>query len=149
MINLNITSENDFKVNKRIVHRIIHQLTKEFDLRVNSLTVNFVTLKTILEVNVKYLNHNYTTDIITFSYSENLSILDGDIFISVEDVRQNAKKYNCTFQLEVLRVIIHGILHMIGFDDKNSKDKLKMKKMENSLVIKYSSILKLNKIVID
>lgn len=149
MINLYITSENKYKINKRVVHKIIRNLKNEFNFTVNSLTINFVSVQTILEVNIKYLNHNYSTDIITFSYSEKQLCLEGDIFISIEDVKENSKKYNCGFQLEILRVVIHGILHMIGYNDIKKAERIKMKKIENSLVKKYSWITDSNKIMMN
>lgn len=84
----------------------------------------------ILEINKKYLNHDYFTDIITFDYSEN-NVISGDIFISIETVKQNANHYKTTFEEELHRVIIHGILHLCGYKDKTPTDKKIMRKKEN------------------
>ena len=84
----------------------------------------------LLEKNKTYLNHNTLTDIITFDYSEKDEI-SGDLFISIERVRENAKIYNVTFELELSRVLIHGILHLIGFGDKTDEEIKTMRQKEN------------------
>ena len=84
----------------------------------------------MLEKNKTYLNHNTLTDIITFDYSEKDEI-SGDLFISIERVRENAKIYNVTFELELSRVLIHGILHLIGFGDKTDEEIKTMRQKEN------------------
>lgn len=84
----------------------------------------------LLEVNKKYLNHNYFTDIITFDYVEN-DIISGDIFISCDRVKENAKEFDKTFENELSRIIIHGVLHLLGYKDKNKKDKLLMTQKED------------------
>ena len=71
----------------------------------------------VIEINKKYLKHNFFTDIITFNYN-NSNVINGDIFISIDTVEKNAKIYNVSFEVEIHRVIIHGVLHLLGFDDK-------------------------------
>jgi rRNA maturation RNase YbeY len=84
----------------------------------------------ILEVNKQYLNHDYYTDIITFDYTEN-NVISGDIFISLDTVKSNAAELNESFSKELLRIIIHGILHLCGQDDKKPDDKTEMTRKEN------------------
>jgi rRNA maturation RNase YbeY len=72
----------------------------------------------LLEVNRQYLNHDYYTDVITFDYVNN-HIISGDIFISVDRVRENAESFGVSFQRELCRVMIHGVLHLLGYDDKD------------------------------
>ena len=84
----------------------------------------------LLEVNKKYLNHDYFTDIITFDYVEN-NIISGDIFISCDRVKENAKEFDKTFENELSRIIIHGVLHLLGYKDKVKKDKLLMTQKED------------------
>jgi probable rRNA maturation factor len=79
----------------------------------------------LLEVNKQYLNHDYFTDIITFDYVEN-DIISGDIFISCDRVKENASEYKTGFINELSRIIIHGVLHLLGYKDKSEKDKLLM-----------------------
>lgn len=84
----------------------------------------------ILEVNKDYLNHDYFTDIITFDYSEN-PILSGDLYISLDTVFSNSKQFNTSYEEELARVIIHGILHLCGYKDKTETESHKMRKLEN------------------
>lgn len=84
----------------------------------------------LLEINKKYLNHDYYTDIITFDYVEN-NIISGDIFISCERVKENSKVFNTEFLNELYRIIIHGVLHLCGYKDESKKDKLLMTKKED------------------
>ena len=84
----------------------------------------------ILEVNKEYLNHDYFTDIISFDYSEG-DLISGDIFISIDTVKDNANTFKVSFDNELYRVIIHGILHYIGFKDKTDEEQEIMTKMEN------------------
>lgn len=84
----------------------------------------------LLKVNQQYLDHDYYTDIITFDYCEQ-SAVNGDLFISIDRVRDNAKIENVTFERELFRVVVHGVLHLLGYNDKSSEDKLEMTKMED------------------
>jgi rRNA maturation RNase YbeY len=84
----------------------------------------------LLEVNRKFLNHDYFTDIITFDYVEN-NLISGDIFISCDRVKDNAIEYKTTFENELSRIIIHGVLHLLGYKDKSKKDKLFMTQKED------------------
>lgn len=84
----------------------------------------------LLSLNKEYLNHDTLTDIITFNYCEGNQI-HGDIFISIERVKENAVIYNTTFEKELHRVMIHGILHLLGYNDKTAKEKELMRTKEN------------------
>ena len=84
----------------------------------------------MLTINKEYLNHDYYTDIITFDYTEN-GIISGDIFISLDRIRDHAKEYEVTFENELYRVIAHGVLHLIGYNDKTEEDQDLMTEKEN------------------
>ena len=84
----------------------------------------------MLEINKEYLGHDYYTDIITFDYVENYTI-SGDLFISVDRLKENAKKYNIKFINELYRIVFHGILHLVGYNDKTTEQKVVMKEREN------------------
>jgi probable rRNA maturation factor len=84
----------------------------------------------LLKINQKYLKHDYYTDVITFDYS-NQKEINGDILISVEQVTLNSKKYNESKLDELYRVMAHGLLHLIGYNDKNKKDKKIMNEKES------------------
>jgi rRNA maturation RNase YbeY len=93
-----------------------------------------VNSEEILEINKNYLKHFYTTDIITFNYSGDNKNLEGEIFISLPDAKENALKFNVDFNQELLRLITHGMLHLLGYDDEEPEKKKIMKKLENKLV---------------
>jgi rRNA maturation RNase YbeY len=95
----------------------------------------FCTDEELLSINKQYLNHNTYTDIITFDYTEK-KIISGDIFISVERVKENAKKFNTKFSDELLRVMAHGILHLLGMKDKTPAEATKMRKAEDAVIKK-------------
>ena len=85
----------------------------------------------LLELNKKYLNHHTLTDIITFDYAEEMEGLSGDIFISVDRVRDNAEQLEVSFHDELRRVVIHGVLHLLGYKDKTAAQKARMREKEN------------------
>ena len=90
----------------------------------------FTSNPSLRVMNRDYLNHDYFTDVITFDYSEG-DLVSGDVFISIDQVQINAGIYNERFDEELKRVMIHGVLHLIGFGDKTEQEKDRMRKMEN------------------
>ena len=128
-------------IDKLSIHKLVGSLKKELNLQIDLLVINFVTAAEITELNEKYLDHYYSTDVITFDYSEDRNEIDGEIFISIDDAESNARKYKIHFKNEVTRLIIHGILHLLGYDDQQKKDKIIMKRMENDLLNKNKFIL--------
>ncbi len=86
----------------------------------------------LLSINVKYLNHDTLTDIITFNNSEDKNIIEGDIYISIERVKENANKFISNFENELGRVMIHGVLHLLGYSDKTPAQKITMRKKEDA-----------------
>ena len=99
--------------------------------KLGELTYIFCTDEYLLKINRQYLNHDTYTDIITFDNSELDGVIVGDIFISIERIRENAGKFNVTEAHELHRVLIHGTLHLLGYKDKSSSDKKKMTFKEN------------------
>ena len=95
----------------------------------------------VLEANRQFLNHDYLTDILTFDYSEH-PVLQGDIAISIDRVRENAKLFGVSMEKELLRVIIHGILHLCGYKDKTKSEMAEMRKKEDEcLQLFYNNTL--------
>ena len=84
----------------------------------------------LLEMNKKHLNHDYFTDIITFDYTEE-SIISGDLFISIDTVKSNAIENNVMFHVELNRVVVHGVLHLMGYNDKSDEQQKEMTEKEN------------------
>jgi len=134
--NLFIYNEKEIKIKKSLLHKIVSSICGELDLNIYSLEINFVSSETMLGINKKYLNHNYNTDIITFDYSNERNNLDGEFFISINDALENSKKYHVTLNNEILRLVIHGILHMTGYDDVTLAKRKRMKKVEDVMVQK-------------
>lgn len=118
------------KIRKGDIKNWIKRVAASYGKTIGEVNYLFCTDDKILEVNTQYLSHDFYTDIITFDYSEGDKI-SGDIIISLETVRTNSQKYNTGFAEELHRVIIHGILHMCGIDDKSETASLNMRKAEN------------------
>jgi len=97
----------------------------------DELTYIFCSDAYLLKMNQQYLDHDTYTDIITFDNSSEKKTITGDIFISVERIRENAAKFSQTFVDELHRVIIHGVLHLLGYKDKTPADNKKMTQMED------------------
>lgn len=93
----------------------------------------------LLEINKKYLNHDFYTDIITFNYNED-AVISSDIFISVERVNENAEFYKTTFLLELHRVIIHGILHLLGYNDETDEQEEEMRRLEDVCLKEFENV---------
>lgn len=87
----------------------------------------------LLNINQQYLDHDTYTDIITFDYTEE-KVISGDIFISIDRIRENASKFKVDFNEELLRVMSHGILHLMGYKDKSEEDSVLMRKKENECI---------------
>ena len=98
--------------------------------RLGDVSIIFCSDNYILDINLKYLQHDYFTDIITFDYCEGDKI-SGDLFISIDSVRENAVTYGATFEEELNRVMVHGILHLIGYDDHTKAEQKMMRQKEN------------------
>ena len=94
------------------------------------LSIIFCSDEYLLEINKKHLNHDYYTDIVTFNYNVKKK-LNGDLFISVDRVKDNASIFNENFNVELFRVIIHGVLHLCGFNDKTTNEQKEMRQKEN------------------
>lgn len=102
-----------------------------------NLTYIFCDDQYLLAINKQFLKHDTLTDIITFDMSEEPAILNGEIYISIERIKDNASKFATTYQQELHRVIFHGALHLCGYKDKKKEDKEEMTKQENNCLKKY------------
>jgi rRNA maturation RNase YbeY len=102
------------------------------------ITIVFCTDDYLLEINKTYLNHDFYTDIITFDYSEN-DLVSGDLFISIDRVKDNAESFSVSFDNELKRVIYHGVLHLCGYKDKTENDEKEMREKENFYMNQFVS----------
>ena len=119
----------EFK-HKRLNNAWLKMVAESEVRKLGTINIIFCSDNYILDVNVKYLQHDYFTDIITFDYCEK-NVLSGDLFISIDSVRENAVFYKTEFEDELIRVIVHGLLHLIGYDDHTEADQKVMREKEN------------------
>ena len=121
----------DFKFReKRSTNQWLRLAAESEIRRIADISIIFCSDPYILDINQKYLGHDYFTDIITFDYCEGDS-LSGDLFISVDSVKENSIEYGTDFKDELNRVIIHGLLHLIGYDDHTVEETAVMRMKEN------------------
>lgn len=125
------TEDTDFRFKGRALNNRWLRMVAESEIkRVGDLSIIFCSDNYILDVNMRYLQHDYFTDIITFDYCEG-NRLSGDLFISVDSVRENALFYGTEFSDELNRVMVHGLLHLIGYDDHTVEDQKTMREKED------------------
>ena len=98
------------------------------------INIVFTSDSNLQEINKKYLSRDYLTDVIAFDYTEN-QVITGDLFISIPRVKENAEKFEETFNTELKRVMVHGILHMLGYGDSSKIEKSLMRKMEDRYLV--------------
>lgn len=115
---------------RRETTKWIREVAAVHQMKVGDVAYIFCSDEKILEVNKEYLQHDYYTDIITFDYTED-GIINGDVFISLDTVKSNAEEFGVTFDQELHRIIIHGILHLCGIDDKGPGERENMTAKEN------------------
>ncbi|MEN6618540.1 MAG: rRNA maturation RNase YbeY [Rikenellaceae bacterium] len=112
------------------IKSVILEESFECPKSVGDISIVFCSDKYLLQINRQFLSHDYFTDVITFDNSED-NVISGDIFISVDSVRSNAELYKQDFMNELHRVIIHGILHMLGYKDRTKEQKKVMRERED------------------
>ena len=115
----------------------INNVAVDNKMKIKALSFVFCDDAFILETNRKFLNHDYFTDIITFDYSKK-SYISGDLIISVDTVRSNSLIFNVDFFHELCRVMVHGVLHLLSFDDRTDEDKITMRERENHYLQKLN-----------
>jgi probable rRNA maturation factor len=120
--------KNNFK---KLVRKIAKTILADEDIVCENLNFRFCDDMTIREFNKKYLSHDYETDILTFYYENDVNNFDGDILISPETVKSNSVRFKSGFKNELLRVVIHGVLHLCGYEDSNKQQREVMRKKEN------------------
>lgn len=124
-------NETNFKLKDEDIHSLwISTSIEAMDKQTGNINYIFCDDDYLLSINQDYLNHDTFTDIISFDYSEQ-GILAGDIFISVDRVKDNAHTFNVSFENELARILIHGVLHFAGYADKTKDQKKEMRKQED------------------
>jgi len=125
-----VNEDIDFpEIDKRQIKKWVNKVIEHHSKHVGEITYIFTSDRNILKVNQDFLQHDYYTDVITFDYCEENNV-SGDIYISLDTVKSNSQKFDQEYSRELLRVIIHGILHLIGFMDKSDEDAKEMRQQE-------------------
>lgn len=140
MITYNVEGAKMPKIKKRETTAWIKAVAKSYGRRVGEVGYMFVNDDKILEVNREYLGHDYYTDVITFDYDED-DVVSGDVVISLDTVASNAQLFNKTYEEELYRVIIHGILHLCGINDKGPGEREQMETAENKALALRQQLL--------
>ncbi len=108
------------------------QVAAQEGYEIDSINIIFCSDEYLHGINLKYLNHDNYTDIITFDNSEEINKIEADLFISIERVRENADTYHCDWELELNRVMVHGLLHLMGYNDKNEYEVQEIRQKEDT-----------------
>ena len=132
-------SETKFKLlHKQSIKNWLTEIANQENKRIGDINIVFYNDEQLLALNKQYLNHSTLTDIISFDYSEK-KVLHGDICISIERVGENARKFNCSFEDELRRVMVHGILHLCGYKDKTMNETTLMKRKEEEALFLFDT----------
>ncbi len=117
--------------NKMLTKKWIKDAIKEEMKSFEYIFINLCSDQYLLDMNIKSLNHDYFTDIITFQLNDLTEPIEGDIYISIDRIKENSRLMGVNIETEFRRVLIHGVLHLCSYKDKEKKDKLLMTKKEN------------------
>ena len=131
------TEDITFSLKEKLKHKAwLNEVAKQEGKKILELTYVFCSDEYLLQINQEYLNHDTLTDIVTFDNSEDPKKIEGDIFISIERVRENGNKLG-TSETELKRVMVHGLLHLLGYKDKKKEDKALMTEKEDFYIKQY------------
>lgn len=142
-----ISFYNEAKSGFRLLHQkklkaYISLIFRGEGIKFTSLKYVFCTDEYLKKINKQFLKHNYYTDIISFNLSGDPRLVDGEIYISIERVKANARTFNQSFKSEIHRVIFHGALHLCGYDDKSNRELMKMRQKEDHHLNTYFQKIK-------
>jgi len=131
--------EVEYRLKKtRIIKNLIIEVIRNESKIPDGLNFIFTRDKDLMEINKEFLKSDYLTDVIAFDYNAKNKIR-GEIYINVDAVKRNSVKYKVNLEDEIIRVMIHGVLHLTGYDDKTSEEKRRMRKLENQWLKKFNS----------
>ncbi|UBM59702.1 rRNA maturation RNase YbeY [Marinilongibacter aquaticus] len=124
---------------KRKAKEWLKEIAESEGYEMSELNYIFMSDENLLEINIEYLDHDTYTDIITFDNSDDEHKIEGDVFISVDRVKENAEKFEVIFEEELRRVMAHGLLHLCGYKDKSESESQLMREKENWALTLYKS----------
>ena len=131
------TEDITFSLKEKLKHKAwLSEVAKQEGKKILELTYVFCSDEYLLQINQEYLNHDTLTDIVTFDNSEDPKKIEGDIFISIDRVKENGEKLG-TSETELERVMVHGLLHLLGYKDKKKEDKAAMTEKEDFYIKQY------------
>lgn len=131
------TEDITFSLKEKLKHKAwLNEVAKQEGKRILELSYVFCSDDYLLQINQEYLNHDTLTDIVTFDNSEDPKKIEGDIFISIDRVKENGEKLS-TSTTELERVMVHGLLHLLGYKDKKKEDKALMTEKEDFYIKQY------------
>ena len=131
MLDINYEDVDDLSLNDIDLTNWISKVCVDENYNLGDISLIFCSDEYLLDINRTHLDHDYYTDIITFDYTDN-QVVSGDLFISIDRVRDNASDFNVSFDHELHRVIIHGVLHLCGYKDKSDDEEKLMRTKENN-----------------
>ena len=140
-----ITVYNDydskFSYNSESISNLVLHIFKDKKVKLNELSIILTDSISLSKLKKKYFNVNQFTDVIAFNLNNEKDCIEGEIYISIDDVKENAKIYSESFENEFKRVIIHGSLHLMGFDDSTEDEKKTMTDLENIFINKFKELI--------
>ena len=125
--------------NKNLLKKWLKDLIEQEHASLGQINIIFTSDSHLLDLNKKYLSKDYLTDIITFDYSDNQQVA-GDLFISITRVLENSKTFSVSFEMELKRVIVHGVLHLLGYGDGSENEKSQIRRMEDKYLLNSPEI---------
>jgi len=126
--------------NRSVLRHWLHTVIEKEEGQCGTLTYIFCNDDYLSDLNSRFLSHKSLTDILTFQNTEEEGMVEGDIFISIDRVAENAEKYHVNFEEELHRVMVHGVLHLLGYKDKMKDEKVKMRKKEADYLVLFPKI---------
>ena len=140
MIKFNYTTEFVLQ-NEKLINKLIDFVSSKEGVTISKLLYNFVSKTKITEINKTHLSHNYSTDVITFDYSDGNTIV-AEAFLCPEEILLNAESFSQSIEDEMVRVIVHALLHLCGYDDKTNAGSAKMRAKEDFYINEYHTCFK-------